>query len=643
MPPSCTSRNCCRRCRRCPGRERARARATSSCAASASSSSTRARPIRRSASWSTRSTSAAIGMIATLFDVEQVEVLRGPQGTRYGANALGGLIKVKTREPRSRATRSTPKPVGDDGLWSAGAAAGGAWPLPATVAAPGARCCIARSSDGFRDNRYLGRDDTNGRDETTARAAGSGSPPEARWRADLGLLHADFDNGYDAFAIDNSFDTLSDRPGRDAQRSDGASLDLAWRLAATRSSCARSRPGPIRTSSRVSTATGATTVDWGDAGPYDFFSRHAARPPHAQPGPAPLAVDRRRAGPGSPAPGARGSRRTITSRTTAATSTDAFVRELDSRYRATSAALYGQARLASARRDTTLDRGPARRAARRPLRRQRRRRLRSARPDVGRRAGGHAAAAAMRRALWASLARGFRAGGFNIGTSVPAEPPAIRRRSTCGPPRPGWKGGRAAGSRCGRRQLLLHAPRAPAGRDLAAARSGGSADIHVPDRQCRERRGLGARVVRRIMRLGDRLDSRRCCPGWSRAFTATASATATSRAGSSHTRRNGKRRSPRPGGIPAGWMARLDLSGEAGFYFDTSHDQRADSRFLANLRAGYEAERWSVARLGAQPVRRALSGARILFRERAAGFPDPALPALGRSAPGRASPRAIPF
>ena len=42
---------------------------------------------------------SGIGMIASLFDVEQVEVLRGPQGTRYGANALGGLIKVKTRDP----------------------------------------------------------------------------------------------------------------------------------------------------------------------------------------------------------------------------------------------------------------------------------------------------------------------------------------------------------------------------------------------------------------------------------------------------------------------------------------------------------------------------------------------------------------
>ncbi len=45
---------------------------------------------------------SGIGMIASLFDVEQVEVLRGPQGTRYGANALGGLIKVKTRDPVAR-------------------------------------------------------------------------------------------------------------------------------------------------------------------------------------------------------------------------------------------------------------------------------------------------------------------------------------------------------------------------------------------------------------------------------------------------------------------------------------------------------------------------------------------------------------
>ena len=50
---------------------------------------------------------SGIGMPATLSDVERIEVLRGPQGTAYGANALAGLIAVNTRAPQ-RDARSTP-------------------------------------------------------------------------------------------------------------------------------------------------------------------------------------------------------------------------------------------------------------------------------------------------------------------------------------------------------------------------------------------------------------------------------------------------------------------------------------------------------------------------------------------------------
>jgi outer membrane receptor protein involved in Fe transport len=42
----------------------------------------------------------------------------------------------------------------------------------------------------------------------------------------------------------------------------------------------------------------------------------------------------------------------------------------------------------------------------------------------------------------------------------------------------------------------------------------------------------------------------------------------------------------------AGWMARADLVGSDGFYFDTSHDQRSDPYALLNLKAGYERGRW---------------------------------------------------
>src|SRR5690606_14340405 len=85
-------------------------------------------------------------------------------------------------------------------------------------------------SDGFMRNTHLGVDDTNNRDELTARA-------KWRWfageqtRLDFTFLHADINNGYDAWSIDNSRVSLSDQPGKDSQRANGASLRLetaAW-------------------------------------------------------------------------------------------------------------------------------------------------------------------------------------------------------------------------------------------------------------------------------------------------------------------------------------------------------------------------------------------------------------------------------
>ena len=162
---------------------------------------------------------SGLGSIATLFDIDRVEVLRGPQGTRYGANALGGLIYLRSTEPTDRFAADFETTAGSDDAEGLGAAVGG--PLGKNLAARGA---IYRfSSDGFRHNAYLNRDDTYGRDELSAHGKLHWTPTE-KLDVELAGLYVDVDNGYDAWAVDNGFTTYTDKPGRDAQRSVAGSM-----------------------------------------------------------------------------------------------------------------------------------------------------------------------------------------------------------------------------------------------------------------------------------------------------------------------------------------------------------------------------------------------------------------------------------
>ena len=134
-------------------------------------------------------------VLGQLFDLEQLEVLRGPQSTLYGQSSMGGVVALRSRDPgrilggnaqldigsgqRRRASLAMDVPLGEKSA--------------VRIAAGG------ESADGFIDNPRLGRSDTGGWDSAFARikllhrddAGGT-------WR--LGLHHANMRGGNDYFA-----------------------------------------------------------------------------------------------------------------------------------------------------------------------------------------------------------------------------------------------------------------------------------------------------------------------------------------------------------------------------------------------------------------------------------------------------------
>ena len=168
---------------------------------------------------------SGIGMVTTLFDTQQIEVLRGPQSARFGANALAGLLNIKTRDPQADTEVSAQMLLAEDDNWSTALSATGA--LNEQQSITGLFSVQQFHGNGFRYNSYLDSDDTNQRDEFSSRA-------KLHWQIDpklhlaLTTMLVNLNNGYDAWAIDNSLTTLSDKPGKDSQRSFAGSAKLTF-------------------------------------------------------------------------------------------------------------------------------------------------------------------------------------------------------------------------------------------------------------------------------------------------------------------------------------------------------------------------------------------------------------------------------
>jgi iron complex outermembrane recepter protein len=133
-----------------------------------------------------------------LLDIERIEVLRGPQGTLYGAGSLSGTVRLITRKPnlqemetRGDATvLNTAKGTTGYGLSSV-------INVPLSTDVAGFRLAVShRDEGGYIDNLTTGRDDINDLQQTGARASLRVLPND-RLTLDASLVHQKTELGGD--------------------------------------------------------------------------------------------------------------------------------------------------------------------------------------------------------------------------------------------------------------------------------------------------------------------------------------------------------------------------------------------------------------------------------------------------------------
>jgi iron complex outermembrane receptor protein len=533
---------------------------------------------------------SGVGMPATLFDLDHVEILRGPGSTVYGANALAGLISLRSRDPGTHFDLSGEATAGDFGTEAVGLAVGDG----RADGSAGWRLAGQRfRSDGFRRNIFLGRSDTNGYDETTLRGRLVWSP-WAALRASLTLLYADLDNGYDAWSVDNSFITRSNQPGRDAQRSSGTSLRVEY----------TTDFGSLLSISSAAVSHIVYSFDgdwgndsyWGASAPYDYFEEHrrARRT---------LAEDLRFIGDEThlwfgrlqPVIGVYVLRLQESDAQFDSWNDQYYGAGeslLDSGYRATNIALYGSVQLSVARRgQLTLG-----------LRRENRSADYSDSSDLAfPRArdpllGGNLSwlwRESDARQFYFTLARGYKAGGFNIGASIDPAQRRFRAETL-------WNLEAGLRTHSAERHLSVQA-------DVYVMRR---VDMQVySSRQLLPDNPLTYVFFTGNAAHGDNLgleSELRWQPGvrWSLTTALALQSTRYLGVKTDGLDLSGREQAFAPAWQfsagaayehPAGWFARADLQSQAGYYFSASHNQRAGSRDLVNLRLGWRHAGWTAS------------------------------------------------
>ncbi|MCQ8821118.1 TonB-dependent receptor [Pseudoalteromonas agarivorans] len=156
---------------------------------------------------------SGLGGSSLLFDIDQVEIYRGPQGTRFGADGMAGMIQMESAQATADPSLKLQVGMGTYNSREAGLAAS----TGLTDDTSARVSYFRRKSDGYVDNLYL-NDETQQQDEQVARFKLNSQLTE-HLNTELNLHYIDINNGYDAFTLDNSRNSVADEPGQDNQQS----------------------------------------------------------------------------------------------------------------------------------------------------------------------------------------------------------------------------------------------------------------------------------------------------------------------------------------------------------------------------------------------------------------------------------------
>src|SRR5690606_18888791 len=109
--------------------------------------------------------------VADIYDVERIEVLRGPQGTLYGRNTIGGAVKYVTRKLAPKTDARLRATIGEYGQKEVVATA--STPISETARIGGTFARFKR--DGFGKNLTTGGENYD-KDVTAARLSAEFTP-----------------------------------------------------------------------------------------------------------------------------------------------------------------------------------------------------------------------------------------------------------------------------------------------------------------------------------------------------------------------------------------------------------------------------------------------------------------------------------